>query len=498
MFTRIFLTILLLFFTITAGYAQTVIKTFKISSKDFSKVQGTPRIVRNGFHHQWLVAWRQEGSPSKIIGRRIESDGKLRPKKTLVSKVSGASQSFDIFFDSVNYNYLLAYENASGLQVQLFNNLLKKVGGAQEIEAGVSGSIARLSFDPAHQKFLLFWISDGGTSVKSILLNSDGTASGLIRTLKQTSGGNTYRSLNISTNQNTRALLALLSESNGTAAKLIGLRIRPDGSLHKQKALSVSPSDPDLNSVFADSSFSDAGTGFAFWSDNDALKRRKVARSGRVAGGTVSITGEADDNSGQTSILFDSRNNQFVPVWTFGNRVRAMAVLSSGSVQNNPFDVATSDFTNALNATTSYDAQVGNAIVVWEDSTEDADAIAGGSKATFRIRGALFFFQRATSSKNITVGDNFFSSSNGNGNLTVTAGDTITWTVNGNNPHTVTSGSESSAGQIFDSGNLNRGQTFSCRFTDAGAFPYFCRVHGSNTMSGIITVQSSGEPPPRY
>jgi plastocyanin len=498
MFARIFLGILLLFFTITTGTAQTVIKTFKISSKDFSKVQGTPRIVRNGFDHEWLVAWRQQGSSSKIIGRLIESDGKLRSKKTLASKVSDAAQSFDIFFDSVNYNYLLAYENASGLQVQLFNNVLKKVGGAQEIEAGVSGSIARLSFDPVNEKFLLFWISDGGTSIKSILLDADGTASGVVRTLKQTSGSNTFRSLNISTNQDTGRLLALLSESDGTTAKLIGLRIKSDGSLQKQKALSVSPSDPDLNSVFADSSFSDAGTGFAFWSDNDTLKRRKVARSGRVAGGAVSLTGEADDNSNQTSILFDSRNTQFVPVWTFGNRVRAMALSTSGSVRNNPFDIATSDFTNALNATTSYDAQVGNAIVVWEDSTEDADAIAAGSTATFRIRGALFFFQSSSSGKNITVGDNFFSSSNGNGNLTVNIGDTVTWTVNGNNPHTVTSGSESSAGQIFDSGNLNRGQTFSFRFTDAGAFPYFCRIHGSNTMSGIITVQSSGEPPPRY
>ncbi|MCI0601489.1 plastocyanin/azurin family copper-binding protein [bacterium] len=494
---RIFLAILVLFIGIAAASAQTVIKTFKISSKDFSGVQGTPRIVRNGFDHQWLVAWRQ-GSTDKIIGRRIESDGKLRSKKTLASKVSGAPQSFDIFFDSVNYNYLLAYENASGLQVQLFNNLLKKVGGAQEIEAGVTGSIPRLSFDPVDEKFLLFWISDGGTSVKSILLNADGTPSGSVLTLKQASGSNTYRSLNISTNQDTGKLLALLTESDGTAAKLIGLRIKPDGSLQKNKALTVSPSDPDLNSVFADSSFSDAGTGFAFWSDNDTLKRRKVARSGRVAGGAVSITGESDDNSEQTSILFDSRNNQFVPVWTFGNRVRAMALTSSGSVQNNPFDVATSDFTNALNPTTSYDAQVGNAIVVWEDSTEDADAIAAGSAATFRIRGALFFFQSTSAGKNITIGDNFFSSTNGNGNLTISAGDTVTWTVNGNNPHTVTSGSESSAGLIFNSGNLNRGQTFTFRFTDAGAFPYFCQVHGSNTMSGIITVQTAGEPPPRY
>src|SRR5918996_4053886 len=126
MLKQILLSVFILFFMIAAASAQTVIKTFKISSKDFSKVQGTPRIVRNGFDHEWLVAWRQQGSSSKIIGRLIESDGKLRSKKTLASKVSDAAQSFDVFFDSINYNYLLAYENASGLHVQLFNKLLKK------------------------------------------------------------------------------------------------------------------------------------------------------------------------------------------------------------------------------------------------------------------------------------------------------------------------------------------------------------------------------------
>ncbi len=496
MFRRFFLTLVILFIAIAPASAQTIIKTLKISSKDFSKVQGTPRIVRNAFDHEWLVVWRHEASSSKILARIVKSDGALGSKKTLAKKVNSAAQSFDIFFDSVNYNYLLAYENASGLQVQLFNNLLKKVGVTHEIEGGVSGSIPRLAFDPVAEKFLLFWIGDAGTSLKSILLNADGTAAGNIRTLK--TSGKTYRSLNISTNQDTGKLLALVTESDGAEGQLVGLRIKQDGSLQKPKELSVSGSDPDLNSIFADSSFSDAGTGFAIWSDNDTINRRKIARSGKVAGSAVSLAGQADDNSEQTSILFDSRNNQFIPVWTFGNRVRAMALSSSGSVKNNPFDVATSDLGHALNATTSYDAGAGNAIVVWEDSTEDAETIATGGTARFRIRGALFFFQSATSTKNITVGDNFFSSSNGNGNLTVNAGDIVTWTVNGNNPHTVTSGSESNPGTQFDSGQLDRGATFTFRFTSVGAFPYFCEVHGSNVMSGTITVQSSGEPPPRY
>src|ERR1044071_3392050 len=128
--------------------AQTVSKTFTISTKDFSTIEGTPRIVRNGFDHNWVVAWRQQGSPSKIIGRIIESDGALKAKKTLATKVNGAAQGFDIFFDSVNYNILLVFENANGLQVQLFNNVLKKIGTAKLIEAGVSGTVPRLAFDP--------------------------------------------------------------------------------------------------------------------------------------------------------------------------------------------------------------------------------------------------------------------------------------------------------------------------------------------------------------
>lgn len=491
---RILFSFLILLTSITTLSAQTTLKTLKISTKDFSKTPGTPRIVRNAFDHEWLVAWRQQGSPSKILGRVIESNGTLRAKKTLASKVSTAPQSFDIFFDAVNYNYLLAYENAAGINVQLFNSGLSKSGPARKIEGGVSGTLARLAFDISSEKFLLFWVSDGGKALKSVALNSDGSISGSIRTLKQAAGNSTYRSLNISTNQDTGNLIALITESNGSTAKLLGLRLKPDGSLQKQTPLSVTPSDADLNSIFADSSFSDSGTGIAFWSDGDSLKQRKLSRSNGLASGAKSIAGQADANSAQTSILFDARSNQFVPVWTVGNDVRAMALSTSGTVKQNPFDVATSNFANALNATTSYDGQSGNAIVVWEDSTQDANAIALGTNATFRIRGAIFFFESAGVKRSISIGDNFYSPQN----LNINVGDTVEWVNNGGVAHTVTSGSPSNAGQVFDSGNLGRGALFSFRFNTAGSFPYFCRIHGS-TMSGTITVQASGgEPNPRY
>lgn len=491
---RIIFTILILLANIAGLSAQSVIKTLKVSTKDFSKTAGTPRIVRNGFHHEWVVAWRQQGSPSKIFGRIVTSEGALKSRKALATKVSDAAQSFDIFFDSINYNYLLAFENAGGLQVQLFTNALRKSGGAKQIEAGVSGTIPRLSFDPDTEKFLLFWLSDNGATLKSIELNADGSLDGTSRVLARASGSSTFRSLNISTNQDTGNLLALVTESNGAAAKLLGFRVKPDGSLQVQKALAVSPSDPDLNSIFADSSFSDAGTGFAFWSDSNSVKRRKLTRTGKVSGAPKALLGEADANSAQTTILFDQINNQFVPVWTVGNRVRAMALNGAGSVTQNPFDVATSNFSNALNATSSYDGQAGNAIVVWEDSTADAPTVSAGGAATFRIRAALFFFQGAGSTREVSIGDNFFSSPN----LTVKTGDTVKWVNNGGVVHTATSGSESNAGQVFDSGNLSRGESFSFRFTTPGSFPYFCRVHGSNVMSGTITVEASGNEHPRY
>ena len=484
-------TLLILLGSLTGAFAQNTSKTLKVSTKDFTKTPGTPRIVRNGFDHEWLVAWRQQGSPSKIIGRIVESDGQMKAAKTLATKVSAASQSFDIFFDSINYNYLLAFENASGLNVQLFTDVLQKSGSAKKIESGISGTMPRLAFDVNTEKFLLFWISDNGTSFKSVALNSDGTLSGSVRTLKQAAGNSTYRSLNISSNQDTRNLLALITESNGSSAKLLGLRLKPDGTLQKPTPLSVTAADTDLNSIFADSSFSDAGTGFAFWSDRDAVKHRKLSRSNGLASGAKTTPGEADANSGQTTILFDARNNQFIPVWTVGSRVRAMALSTAGAVKEKPFDVATSDLSNALNATTSYDGQLGTAIVVWEDSSHSADQIAQGASATFRVRAALFFFEGAASTQAVSIGDNFFSPAS----LTINAGDTVEWTNNGNVVHTATSDSTPSA--AFNSGNLSRGDKFSLRLGTPGTYEYSCRIHGVS-MSGTIIVRDTDYENPRY
>jgi plastocyanin len=61
-------------------------------------------------------------------------------------------------------------------------------------------------------------------------------------------------------------------------------------------------------------------------------------------------------------------------------------------------------------------------------------------------------------------------------------GDTVNWTTCATVAHTSTSNSG-----LWDSGNLNPGQSFSFQFTTPGTFPYFCRLHGH---TGTITVVS--------
>lgn len=63
--------------------------------------------------------------------------------------------------------------------------------------------------------------------------------------------------------------------------------------------------------------------------------------------------------------------------------------------------------------------------------------------------------------------------------ITVQKGTTVTWTQMDSAQHTVT-------GNGFDSGNLNKGQTFSWTFNETGTFSYKCSNHPS--MSGKVIV----------
>lgn len=76
-------------------------------------------------------------------------------------------------------------------------------------------------------------------------------------------------------------------------------------------------------------------------------------------------------------------------------------------------------------------------------------------------------------------------------NLEVSEGTTVTWTNQSSVNHTVTSGSRNGddAGDLFDSGNLAPGETFSHTFEDAGNYDYFCEIHPG--MAAEVTVSEA-------
>ena len=66
--------------------------------------------------------------------------------------------------------------------------------------------------------------------------------------------------------------------------------------------------------------------------------------------------------------------------------------------------------------------------------------------------------------------------------LTVSVGTTVTWTNNDSASHTVTSNDN-----LFESGTLAKGATFSHTFEQKGTFNYHCSIHPS--MTGKIIVE---------
>ena len=66
--------------------------------------------------------------------------------------------------------------------------------------------------------------------------------------------------------------------------------------------------------------------------------------------------------------------------------------------------------------------------------------------------------------------------------LTVNVGDAVRFVQDDDAPHTVTAVDKS-----FDSGNLDKGKSWTHTFTAAGTFAYFCAYH--TYMKGSITVK---------
>jgi plastocyanin len=66
--------------------------------------------------------------------------------------------------------------------------------------------------------------------------------------------------------------------------------------------------------------------------------------------------------------------------------------------------------------------------------------------------------------------------------IKVAPGTTVRWTQKDSAPHTVTSDRG-----VFDSKNMNQGQSFTFKFETAGKFDYICSYHPS--MKGSVDVQ---------
>lgn len=66
--------------------------------------------------------------------------------------------------------------------------------------------------------------------------------------------------------------------------------------------------------------------------------------------------------------------------------------------------------------------------------------------------------------------------------LTVPSGTTVTWTNNESVMHTVTSNTG-----IFESGDMNKKETFSYTFSIVGSYSYHCKHHSG--MNGTIIVE---------
>ena len=71
--------------------------------------------------------------------------------------------------------------------------------------------------------------------------------------------------------------------------------------------------------------------------------------------------------------------------------------------------------------------------------------------------------------------------------LTVPVGTTVVWTNEDSVAHTVTAGTPDSPDTaLFDSGDMNQGDTFSYTFDEPGSFAYFCTIHPNMTATVIV------------
>jgi plastocyanin len=70
---------------------------------------------------------------------------------------------------------------------------------------------------------------------------------------------------------------------------------------------------------------------------------------------------------------------------------------------------------------------------------------------------------------------------------------TVVWDNNDNVAHTVTARSVPTGAQMFNSGNLNPGQTFEYTFTVPGNYTYYCEYHPWMVGKVVVLAGASGQ-----
>ncbi|HZD02683.1 MAG TPA: plastocyanin/azurin family copper-binding protein [Actinomycetes bacterium] len=87
-------------------------------------------------------------------------------------------------------------------------------------------------------------------------------------------------------------------------------------------------------------------------------------------------------------------------------------------------------------------------------------------------------------------------------NVTIPVGGTVTFKLTGGAPHPVKSGSPPNGDSAFNASPCalpkmsKNGDSCKVTFKKAGTFPYFCQVHFTQGMTGVITVGSGGSSAP--
>lgn len=483
MFWRRFLLVFLFLAAAVSAFGQTTTKQIIISG-GFTTVAGTPRVVRNTSKNFWVVTWRQQGA---IKARTVKSDGTMLAAKNLAIGASSSEFSFDLAYNTDNFSYLLAFENAAGLQVRAVNaNLVP--GAIHLVEAGARGCMPRLIYDAVNKRYVILWLGqqDGArTVVRTRLLDTLGAPTATTVTVASAGAGKTYGSLSAARNPVNGNILAMALQQTGTTSAAVQrFNINPAGAIVGVPSV-FQPAAAGLLGM-GEVAIAANGIGFGFWNDKTLLKKRKTTSTGGFGSGITSLAGASvDTNSRDTGITFSSSDNQFLAVWAAANTTRLVGLnATTGAIARAQTLVGTTLSTFCRNAGVSADPAGSGTLIVWEDSNQTADT-APTAATQFRVRGAIL---GGGGGGGTTVSVSMVDNSYSPGSVTITAGTTVEWTNNGQMPHTVTSGAPGqNEGQIFESGRVSTGGKFRFTFNQRGQFPYFCTIHGS-IMSGLVTV----------